>query len=51
MTPAITATRARTLGGCLLCAAGQSHTRHDAALPAAERSTITAAPVRKAATR
>jgi hypothetical protein len=47
----ITATPTRTLGGCLLCAAGQFHTRHDVALPAVERTTITAAPIRKSATR
>jgi len=50
-TQPITATRTRTLGGCLLCAAGQPHTRHDVALPVVERTTITATPSRKAATR
>lgn len=43
MNTPITATRPRTLGGCLQCAAGIAHTRHDTALPAATRTTITAA--------
>jgi hypothetical protein len=47
MSPAITATRPVTLGGCLLCATGQPHLRHDTDLPAATRSSITA-PTKKA---
>lgn len=40
----ITATPTRTLTACTLCAAELPHTRHDTALPVAQRSTITATP-------
>ena len=42
MTPPITATAPRTLGCCVACLTGQTHTDHDRALPAAQRSSITA---------
>jgi hypothetical protein len=44
MSPAITATRTRTLGGRLACAAGLPHTLHDRTLPAAARTSIRTAP-------
>lgn len=42
MTPAITATKTRTLTACVLCAADIPHTRCDRALPVAQRTTIAA---------
>ncbi len=39
---AITATAPRVLGGCLHCATGLPHERHDTALPAAPRRSATA---------
>ncbi len=45
----ITASATRTLGGCLHCATGAAHDRHDTTLPAVQRSSITA--TRKKTTR
>lgn len=49
MSPALTATRPRTLGCCVACLLAQTHTVHDTALPAATRSSVTATPPRKQA--
>lgn len=44
MSPALTATRPRTLGCCVRCLLAQPHDEHDTSLPAVQRSSITAPP-------
>jgi hypothetical protein len=42
MSPPITATRPVTLGCCVACLTGRTHTAHDTSLAVAQRSSITA---------
>lgn len=49
MSPAISATPARTLGCCVACLLGQTHAACDTTLPVVQRSNITATPARRTA--